>query len=284
LLQCGFGDRVKVLPAFLLLAACPLPAVAQTANVEVRVLPREVIQRRLESVSRKLEERRATLQSLFEEVGCRDERLSSQKVPGSKAGNLICTLPGDPPDAGVIVVGGHFDLIAAGMGAVDDWSGVVLLPSLYQGLTARPRRHTFVFIGFAAEERGLVGSTEYVHKLSKAEKANIRAMVNLECLGTTPPKVWASRADKLLLGAYTTVARSLNLDVVGSNVERLGDDDSHPFLNARIRVITIHSITPETFLLLHSPRDQLSAIRPGDYYDAYRLIATCVAYFDTLLN
>jgi len=269
---------------FVFLAACALSAAAQNIRVQFWRIPQPVIQQRLETVSRQLDERVATLRSLFEEAGCRDPRFTTQKVADSKAPNLICTLPGDGPDAPVIVVGGHLDLITRGMGAIDDWSGVVLLPSLYQSLAMKPRRHTFVFAGFAAEERGLWGSTEYVHRLSKAQRANIGAMVNLECLGTTPPKVWASRADKVLLGAYWHVARSLNLELAGSNLGRVGDDDSHPFLNVRIPVITIHSITQETWALLHTPRDQLSAIHSGDYYDAYRLAATYLCYLDGLLN
>ena len=63
--------------------------------------------------------------------------------------NVICTLKGSVPDEGAIVVGGHFDLVEVGTGAVDDWSGAVLLPSLYQTLTAQPHRHDFVFVAFA---------------------------------------------------------------------------------------------------------------------------------------
>jgi len=243
-----------------------------------------VIQERLETVSTRLDRRVAELESLFREAGCRDDRLATQTVPGSKAPNVICTLPAAEPGAPVIIVAGHLDLVPIGTGAVDDWSGVVLLPSLYQSLAVQSRRHTFVFIGFAAEERGLIGSTVYVRHLSKPERTRVGAMVNLECLGTTPPKVWASRADKVLLAAYGLVARSLKLEFAASNVDRVGDDDSHPFLNARIPVITIHSITQETWRLLHSSRDQLAAIDPGCYYDAYRLAATYLAYLDGLLN
>jgi Zn-dependent M28 family amino/carboxypeptidase len=31
-----------------------------------------------------------------------------------------------------IIVGGHFDFVDHGQGIVDDWSGVALLPSLYE--------------------------------------------------------------------------------------------------------------------------------------------------------
>jgi hypothetical protein len=241
-----------------------------------------VIQQRLECAARKPAERKIVLETLFAEAGCAGDRLTNQSVPRSKEPNVICTLPGE--GQGTIVVGGHFDLVDRGMGVVDDWSGAALLPSLYQSLQSRPRRHRLLFIGFAAEERGLYGSTEYVHRLSAEEKSTVRAMVNLECLGLTPAKVWTHRADKQLLDAYLNVTAALHMEAVGSNVEKVGDDDSHPFLNAKIPVITIHSITQETLGILHSARDNLKAIDPADYYDAYRLAATYLAYLDGKLE
>lgn len=130
----------------------------------------------------------------------------------------------------------------------------------------------------------MYGSSEYVRRLSKPERADIRAMINLECLGTNPPKVWASRADKRLIAAYVVVARALGIQAAGSNVDNVGDDDSRPFLEAKVPVLTIHSITQETFGVLHSARDQVGAINTDDYYLAYRMAATLLAYLDTQIS
>lgn len=241
-----------------------------------------VIQERLERVTRKLVYRKAVLESMFHEVGCDAERLTEQPVPGSRAPNLICTLTGQTNSE--IVVGGHFDSIEDGMGAVDDWSGAALLPSLYESLKSAPRRHSFVFAGFAGEERGLAGSREFVRRLAKEDKGRIHAMINLECLGVGPPEVWASRANPRLLDAYLKVAGTLAVQKLGENVDNVGDDDSHPFLDARIPVLTIHSLTSDTLHLIHTRRDNLAAIHPGDYYTAYRLAAAYLAYLDTALE
>jgi hypothetical protein len=250
---------------------------AQVAKPDFEFVPQPVIQQRLEDLSTKAATRRGTLEALFRDAGC---EVSEQKVPGSKEPNVICVLAAEDADAPVIVTGGHFDLVEQGTGAVDDWSGVVLLPSLYQGLKRAPRKHTYVFIGFAAEETGLNGSTEYVKRLSKPQRAAVSAMINLECLGLTTPKVWASRADKHLLDAYSRVAKALGMEAQASNPDNVGDDDSHPFLNAKIPVLTIHSVTTETLPVLHSPRDRLNAIRPADYYATYRLVAALLEYLD----
>jgi Peptidase family M28 len=251
-------------------------------KIVVAVLKQEIIQQRLESVPRKLADRVSTLESMFQDAGCSGDNFSRQPVSSSPAPNLICTLPGETDSE--IIVGGHLDSIEAGMGAVDDWSGVALLPSLYQSLKTTPRRHRFVFVGFAAEERGLVGSLAFAEKLKREEVRRVHAMINLECLGLGPPEVWPSRANKHLLEAYSIVAGILHVEARGMNVDRVGDDDSHSFLRFGIPVLTIHSVTQETLRILHHPADNLSAIHPDDYYTSYRLAAAYLAYLDSALD
>ena len=262
-----------------LLAAIPV-LLGQSGRLEFQPVPALRIQERLAAVPDKLAERRAMIESLFQQSGCEGDRVTTLKVPHSAEPDVICTLSGEDSNAGVIVVGAHYDHVPTGRGAVDDWSGAALLQSLYETLKSRPPRHRFAFVAFAGEEQGMHGSGEYVHRLSKPERAEIRAMINLECLGTTPPKVWASRADKRLLAAYVTAAQALGIQAAGSNVDNVGDDDSRPFLEAKVPVLTIHSITQETFGILHSARDQVQAIHPDDYYLAYRLSAALLAYLD----
>jgi len=269
--------RVVGLTGLLALLFVPAPCTpAESVHLEFESLAPQIIQQRLESVPHSLAKREAALIALFHQAGC---EIAEQRVPHSKAPNLICTLPGTGP--GEIVVGGHFDFVDEGDGAIDDWSGAVMLPSLYQSLKGRPRHHRFVFVAFAAEETGMWGSQEFVKQLSGEEKSALHAMINLECLGTSPPKVWGSRADKQLMNAYVRAALALQLQPQSVNVEKVGDDDSHAFLNAGIPVLTIHSVTQVTFQYLHTARDNLRAIHPADYYDAYRLAATLLALLDS---
>jgi Zn-dependent M28 family amino/carboxypeptidase len=255
---------------------------ADSTRVSFQAVKPEVVEQRLRSLKRNLRERRSTLEALFREAGCADSRLTEQRVPHSAEPSVLCTLPGETERT--IVVGAHIDFIDRGSGAVDDWSGAALLPSLYQSLQGTPRRHRFVFAGFTGEEAGLLGSREYVQRLTREERAGISAMVNLECLGAGPPSIWMSRADKQLAAAYVRVARGLGQAPAGVNVDNVGDDDSHPFLAAKIPVITFHSVTSENLAILHSPRDTLAAIDSAQYYAAYRLAATYLAYVDAALD
>lgn len=255
-------------------AAALLTGLAFAEKLQVELAPEGLIRDRLESGAVKAREREAAIQRLFSDVGCATDE---QKID-KHSGNVICTLPGQT--SATIVVGGHFDFADRGQGIVDDWSGASLLPSLYQALKSRPRQHTYVFVAFAAEERGLVGSRRYVSSLTPAQKADVRAFVNLECLGLTPVKVWGHRSTPALVARLDEVAKAIQITVDEVNVENIGDDDTHPFLSAHIPVISIHSVTQQNFDILHSDRDRLDAIHFGDYYTAYRLAAYYLAYLD----
>ncbi|MGH9447434.1 MAG: M28 family metallopeptidase, partial [Terriglobia bacterium] len=170
-----------------------------------------------------------------------------------------------------------------GMGEVDDWSGASMLPSLYQALAALPRKHTFLFIGFTEEEKGLVGSRFYVRHLPPGSVKAIRAMVNLECLGLSTPKVWSDHAGPKLLSSLFAVARNLRIPLEGIDLERIGRDDAESFRSRKIPTITIHSLTQDTIHIMHTPRDNFSAINMTDYDESYRLVAAYLAHLDATL-
>jgi Zn-dependent M28 family amino/carboxypeptidase len=251
-------------------------ALLLAALIAVGQVPKTEIERRLRAFEGTNFERELRLQSLFEEAGCTGDNLTEQRVKHAQAPNVICTLPGSTSSE--IVVGAHFDFVDRGKGVVDNWSGCSLLPSLFQSLKETPRRHTFVFIGFTNEEEGLVGSNFYVHELGKEGRHNISAMVNLDSLGLSPTKM--DLADKKLAKALTAVAGNLKLPLSVMNVRNLGRSDSDSFQDRGIPSITIHSVTSDTWPILHTPRDQLSAIRLDDYYDTYLLVRAYLAYLD----
>ncbi|HEV8043311.1 MAG TPA: M28 family peptidase [Bryobacteraceae bacterium] len=243
-------------------------------------IPKAEIEHRLRSFEDTNFKRELKLQSMFEEAGCTGDNLTEQRVKHAQAPNVICKLPGSTDSQ--IIVGAHFDFVDRGKGVVDNWSGCSLLPSLFQSLKETPRHHTFIFIGFTNEEEGLVGSKFYVHQLSKEARSNIAAMVNLDSLGVSPTKMELDRADKKLTQALATVAGSIKLPLSVMNVHRVGRSDSDSFQDSKIPAICIHSVTTETFPILHTSRDQFSAIHLDDYYNSYLLLRAYLAYLDEL--
>jgi Zn-dependent M28 family amino/carboxypeptidase len=264
--------------AVLVLGVALLPA--QNTAIVYDTVPQSEIERRVGDFKHTNPEREQELKLLFEEAGCKN--VVEQAVKHSRNPNVICTLPGQTEQP--IIVGGHFDFVDSGQGVVDNWSGCSLLPSLYLSLKSSNRRHTFVFVGFTDEEKGMVGSAFFVDHMSKEELRGISAMVNLDSLGASPTKVEIDRGNKALINALGLVASSMHLPVNAVNVHTVGRSDSDSFQDRRIPTIMIHSITNETWPILHSRNDTMAAMRLPDYYDSYRLLAAYLAYLDVSLD
>lgn len=270
--------RILLLAALCLLAhsAANLP---QQVTIQLRPVPRSLVEARLQRHAKKNEERAKNLKLIFEEAGCR-EFLREQPVKGSRLPNLICVLQGSTDS--LIVVGAHYDHSGQGTGVADNWSGAGLLPSLFQTLSGEPRKHTFVFVGFSDEEKGLAGSSFYVKQLTPEQINKTRVMVNLDTLGMGPTNVWLSRSDKALAGTLNGIAESLKLPLRAVDGDQVGDEDSTPFRKKKIRAVVLHSITQETLAVLHSSKDTISTIRMDDYYGTYRLISAYLAFLDDM--
>jgi TonB family protein len=253
-----------------------------TTAIEFNTVPREVIEKRLGQAVGKNDERKAALEQMFREAGCDGERLSQQKVESSKLPNVICVLPGSTDS--IIIVAAHFDAFKGSQGVADNWSGTALLPSLFESLSGQSRAHTFVFIGFTDAEKGHIGSSFYSDQLTPEQRLKIKAVVNLESLGLSPTKVWLSRSDKALAAAIDGVAKAMKAPLSAMDADSLGGPDGDSFANNSIPTITLHSITPQNFPILHSARDQLAAVNMDEYFASYRLIAAFLAFLDSRLD
>jgi putative aminopeptidase FrvX len=252
-----------------------------SAQVHYRLETRETVEAHLKSFSTKNSERETIIRNWLTEAGCESKNLSEQTLDRKLPPNVICVAPGETDD--IILVSAHTDHVDNfGDGVVDNWTGAALLPSLLYSLSDQERHHTFVFVGFSAEEKGLVGSAYYANHLSPEQRARIRAVVNIDSLGLTPLKVWASHADHELLEDLARISASAGKPIVSVNIEG-GSADSESFARYQIPRITLHSVTQETISVLHSPRDKLTAVHVDDYYDSYRLIAQYLAYLDNVL-
>ena len=275
---CVMRSRSGVLISIVLLV---VPAALFAAGLSFQAVKREVVEQRLASFSRDNTQREAILKKMFTDLGCADH-LTEEQVEHLKQPDLICVLPGRTNQT--IVVGAHFDHVLVGDGVVDNWSGASLLPSLYQGLRTEPRQHTFIFVAFTGEEKGELGSQAYVRHLSKDEVARTEAMVNMDTLGLGPTEMWLSHADPYLAAALRAVAKSLSLPLGVVNVDKVGSSDSEEFARRKIPRITIHSVTQQTWPILHSSQDNMKAVHLDDFYDSYRLIEGYLVYLDGALN
>ena len=253
------------------------------SQLDFRLLDKDLIEKHLKEFSRDNAKRESIVKEWFAEEGCKDSNLVEQSLEQKLPPNVICIVPGET--SSVILVGAHTDHVTSfGEGVVDNWTSASLLPGLLYSLSGKVRHHTFIYIGFSAEEKGMLGSAYYAQHLTPEQRGHIAAMINMDSLGLGPTKVWASHADETLLQDVRSVAATTHLPIEAVNVDEVGTSDSESFVPYSIPRITLHSVTQPTLRILHSSNDQLSAIRMGDYYDSYRLIAAYLAYLDDHLE
>jgi peptidase M28-like protein len=119
-------------------------------------------------------------------------RLEEIVVDGSPSWNVIADKEGHAADArGIVLVTAHLDSInirggpeAPAPGADDNGSGSVGVLEIARALRDNRGEHDLRFMLFGGEEEGLFGSKQYVANLSAAERARIRAVVNMDMVGT----------------------------------------------------------------------------------------------------
>jgi putative aminopeptidase FrvX len=219
-------------------------------------------------------DRVARLKELFEQAGAPAGAITLQDVPGLEPEqpvlqNVIATKPGETDQ--VIVIGGHLDKVPAGHGVIDDWSGACMTTNLYQAVKDVPTRHTFVFIGFAHEELGLLGSKLFVNELGDEGVGSIRAMVNLECLGAGGPFVWSNGSNDDLEAMAHQVAKAHELPLESHVIRGVGAD-SIPFDQVGIPTITFDGLPLDRFELIHSDKDRFENVDTSVYESTYALV------------
>lgn len=213
------------------------------------------------------------IKAWFSKAGCKGNFLSEEPVQGSDAPNIICRMRGKSDET--IVIGAHYDHATSPRRPFDDWTGALLLPSLYECLRTRRRRHTIVFVAFADEGNQLAGSQTFISGMSAAELSHVQAMVNLDTLGLSPTKIWSDHSDKDLVQALIKMVYAMKVPASQIDLDRAGPSDSDLFLARHIPQITIHSITQANLL-----SGRVTPFRPEVFYDSYRLICGFIAYID----
>ncbi|NUR83009.1 MAG: M28 family peptidase [Nonomuraea sp.] len=89
---------------------------------------------------------------------------------------------GDPRN--VVMIGGHLDSVHAGPGINDNGSGSATILEVAEEMALFPVKNKVRFAFWAAEEIGLLGSDQYVAKLSQAERDRIRVYLNFDMVAS----------------------------------------------------------------------------------------------------
>ena len=215
------------------------------------------------------------VKSLFERAGAPSADVTIDKHKDVE--NFVLTKKGESSEK--IVVGAHYDKVAHGCGAVDNWTGVVTLSHLYRTLKDVRLKKTLIFVGFGKEEKGLVGSRAMTKTFSKEQAAEYCAMINIDSLGLAPPQV-ADNMSSNKLGQFTAdLAKDMKMPFARASIQG-ADSDSSAFIEKKIPAVTIHGMSNNWSNVLHTGNDQASKVNEMSVYLAYRLTLAMIARLD----
>lgn len=213
-------------------------------------------------------EREQTVKDLFMKAGAQASEIVTQPV-GRGRNNYYVVKKGRTDR--VIVVGAHHDKVSEGRGVIDNWTGSTMMINLYQAMRDLDTEATYVFIAFAREEEGLIGSQAYVDALSKAERAKIDSMLNLDTLAVDGTFSWDNNSTPEMLKRVMAVAKAEKRDLVQARLDG-GDADSSTFRWAKIPAMTLFGASQDViFDIIHSSRDNMAAFNLDHYRNAYLL-------------
>lgn len=198
---------------------------------------------------------------------------SDTAVVTHDAHNIIGTLPGSTD--GVIVLGGHYDTVDAGPGAVDNGTGTAVLLELARVAAQQKHKNTLVFIAFDGEEYGLLGSEYYVKNLSSDAKAKIKGMFNFDMLGGGTGPLLAGGDGALGKLTRDTAAQ---MGITANNF-RLGANsgsDHESFQKAGIDTVFFS----RDYNLLHTPQDSIDQVNEQYLAEAGKVGEEALTRFD----
>jgi hypothetical protein len=169
-------------------------------------------------------------------------RLESITVNGSPSQNVIADKPGHAAGVrDVVLITAHLDSInipggpmAPAPGADDNGSGSAGLLEMARVFATHRGEHDLRFILFGGEEEGLFGSTHYVASLPEAEPERIRAVINMDMIGTMNTAI----RRVMLEGAPVSQPVIDGLAAAAATYTSLGVETSlHPFASDHVPFI-----------------------------------------------
>lgn len=169
--------------------------------------------------------------------------------------NVIAIKRGTRSPNEIVVVGGHRDTVHVSPGANDNASGTAAVLEAARLLASTPTARTIHFIGFGAEELGLIGSRFYAQN----PPGRIVGMVNMDMVGRGPMQVGNSNEDNTLVEIGERVAQRLGIRVSRFKLRGAASDHFN-FEAIGVPTLFIHTGDDPA---IHTPNDTADRVDPA---------------------
>ena len=211
-------------------------------------------------------ERLTEAKALFEKMEAPSSDIAVEKLPG--VDNLVVRRQGSSEET--IVIGAHYDFADLGCGAVDNWTGIVVVAHLYRTIRTVPTKKSVLFVAFGKEEKGLIGSRAMVKAIGKDQIAKYCAMINIDSFGLAAPFALAGSSSNKLMRLAEEVSKPMGISFETIRINE-ADADSSSFIAKKIPAVTLSGLSNEWQSILHTPFDQVKKVNSDSVYLGYRL-------------
>lgn len=209
----------------------------------------------LNTVPCKNENRLKGVVELFKKNGASEEEIKILTQNGIE--NILVTKKGKTNQT--VLIGAHFDKTSFGCGAIDNWTGIVLITHLFRRIKEIETEKTYQFVAFGKEELGLLGSKAFVREIPPKELNRYCAMINFDSFGFNEPKALANASDLNLIELAKNTGLEMDFKFSVSFYQN-ADADSSSFNKMGIPAITFHGLSDDWPNYLHNSSDQINNV------------------------
>lgn len=208
--------------------------------------------------------------------------VENEVIPKHLARNVIGYIEGTVKPDSFIVITAHYDHLGTlgrkkyFPGANDNASGVSMLLELAHYYSQNKPAYSMVFIAFAGEESGLIGSSYFVRKPTM-ELANIHFLINLDLLGTGDDGIMVVNGSVFKAEYETLVAineKQHLLPAINMRGEA-ANSDHYPFYKRKVPCFFIYTLGG--IAAYHDVMDVAKTLPLTKYKEVFELIVLFVA-------
>ena len=161
-----------------------------------------------------------------------------QEEAGKKSANVIARIPGEEHSEEILTLTAHYDSVPQGPGAYDNMAGAAIIMEICRYFKEHTPGRTLEFIWFGAEEKGLLGSRNYV-QVHKGELKNHRFNMNVDLAGQlVGGNVIGVTGDSSIGSMITYLARETGIGMTTKN--QIWGSDSNTFAWKGIPAMTLN--------------------------------------------
>jgi len=247
-------------------------AISQNKNE----ITEDLIKEQVNAVPCKNEDRLEAAKKLFRDAGATDADIEVQKL--KDVNNLVVTKKGKTADT--VIVSAHYDKVKEGCGAIDNWTGVVIISDLYRRMRGAETNKTYLFVAFDKEELGLLGSDAMAKAIPKENRASYCSNINLNSFGFSYPQALDNTSSQKMTELAKSVADEVKMPFTHASLAGVADADSSSFKSRDIPAITFHGLNGEWQKYLHSANDQVKNIKLSSVFVGYNFLLRFVVKID----